>query len=128
MINDLNRPPTKAERVIAIIVSAVAAAAFGSVAALVLLSSPVSVPAAAIFSVLFIGSATMFFRAAFTAPRSLSVKETRRLSWLLLIGGVLVAPLALWAGASAQGLMLLGASLSSVAYGLAGLSWRGTDA
>ena len=128
MIKDLNRPPTKAERVIAIIVSALAAAAFGAVVAFVLLSRPVSVPAAAIFSILFLGSATMFFRAAFTARRSLSTKETRGLSCALLIGGIIGAPLALWIGASAHGLMLLGASLSSIAYGLAGLSRRRDDA
>ena len=120
----LNRPPTKAERAIAVVVSALATLAFGAVAAFILLHRPVSVAAAAIFSTLFLGSATMFFRATFTARRSLSSRETRGLSWALLIGGIVAMPLALWAGPSTRGLMLLGAGLSCAAYGLAGLSLR----
>ena len=123
-MQELNRPPTKTERAVAIVVSALATLAFGAVAAFVLLHRPVSVGAAAIFSTLFLGSATMFFRAAFTARRSLSSGEKRVLSWALLIGGLAVTPLALWAGPSAQGLLLLGAGLSSAAYGFAGLSLR----
>ena len=123
-MRDLSRPPTKAERVIAIVVSALASVAFGAVAAFILLKQPGSVVAAIIFSALFLGSITMFFRAAFTARRSLSARETHGLSWALIASGIVGAPLTFLLPAGAHQLMLLGASISSIGYGLAGLGRR----
>ena len=124
MISNLNRPPTKIEKAVAIVVSALASAAFGAVTAFLLLKQPGEVVAAIIFSALFLGSVTLLFRAAFTARRSLSARETRGLSWLLIVGGLIGAPLTFLLPVSAHQIMLLGASLSSIGYGLAGLSHR----
>jgi 4-hydroxybenzoate polyprenyltransferase len=123
-MEDLSRPPTKIERLVASFLSAVATLIFGAVSVFIFSSVPISYPALAIFTVLFLVSAVMFCRAAFTARRRLSNRGLSRLAWVLLVGGVACAALALLFGSGTHRLLLLGSSLSCVAYGLAGLRGR----
>jgi hypothetical protein len=120
----LSRPPTTTEQIIGAILLALAALAFGAVAVFVLTRKPILVPAAAIFSVLFLASATMFFRATFTARRSPSHQEIFGLTLTLLVGGVIGTVAAVLWGSGLDRLILLGSSLSAIASGLAGLSRR----
>lgn len=123
-MEDLSRPPTKIERLLASVLSALAALVFGAVSVFIFSSVPVSYPALAIFTALFLASAVMFCRAAFTARRRLSNQALSRLAWVLVVGGVACAALALLFGSGTQRLLLLGSSLSCVAYGLVGLRGR----
>jgi hypothetical protein len=66
----------------------------------------------------------MFCRAAFTAPRSLSKRESSGLAWTLLFGGIIGSVVAILWGSGTHRLMLLGGSLSGIGYGLAGLTRR----
>ena len=68
-MEDLSRPPTKIERLLASLLSAVATLIFGAVSVFIFSSVPVSYPALAIFTVLLLVSAVMFCRAAFTVRR-----------------------------------------------------------
>jgi len=123
-MEDLSRPPTKIERVLASLLSAVATLIFGAVSVFIFSSVPVSYPALAIFTVLLLVSAVMFCRAAFTVRRRLANRGLSRLAWVLVVGGVACAALALLFGSGTYRLLLLGSSLSCVAYGLAGLRGR----
>ena len=113
------------ERLAAVILSAVAALVFGAIAAFVWSSEPASLPAAALFSALSLVSGVMFCRAAFTARRPLSGKESSRLALALVIVGIAGAILGSLVGSATHRLLLLGASLSCVALGLASHSRPG---
>jgi hypothetical protein len=123
-MEDLSRSPTKFERFLALFLSALATLIFGGVAVFIWHSASVSYPGFAIFTVLFLISAAMFYRAAFTSRRRLSNGAVSRLGWVLVGGGVVCAVVALVFGSGTLRLLLLGSSLSCIVYGLAGLRHR----
>ena len=117
------RPPTKAEALLAVVLSLVAASFFGSVAAFLwfsgLPSSPIS---KAIFTVLFLASVVLLIRAAFSSRRALSLRESTALAWAMVILGSCGAVAALLLTSDWGRGSLLASSLSGLAFGLVGLS------
>ena len=123
-MEDLFRSPTKFEHVLASLLSAVATFIFGGAAVLILHNDPVSYPAFAVFSVLFLISAFMFCRAASTTRRRLSTRAVSRFSWMLVGAGIVCTVVALVFGSGTLRLLLLGSSLSCIVYGLSGIRGR----
>ena len=124
-MENLSRSPTKSERVLSAIFCALTSFIFGGVAAFGLNSKPMLLPTVIIFSVLFLVSITLFFRATFTPSRSLSQKEQLGFARAQVIGGSIGVLLSLLlAGPVNLRLLILGSSLSFIGYGLATLSRR----
>ncbi len=118
----LDRSPTKTEALMACVLSLLATATFGSVAAFLWLG-PTSNPliSKVVFTTLFLISAAMLIRATFTTRRALSHPEARLLAWALIVAGVCAAAAGLFFTSDWSRGSLLASGLSCLAYGLAGL-------
>lgn len=121
-MKSLSRSPSKAEAFLAVVLSLVAAWVFGALAAFLWFVAPAPSPIAlTLFTALFLDSVILAVRASFTSRRVLSRREATGLAGTLAIGGAsgAIASL-LFSPALGRG-SLLAASLSYLAYGLAGL-------
>ena len=122
-MRSLDRSPTKAEALLAGLLSFLATAIFGAVAAFLWLGPTVSsLISKIIFTAFFLVSAALLIRVAITARRALSQPEARLLAWAFTVAGI---------GAVVAGLLftsdwsrgsLLASGFSCLAYGFAGLS------
>ena len=113
-----DRPPTKAQQWLAVVLSLLAAAATGSYTALfwVYAKSPY---VGGFFACAFLLCCYLFYRALRTAPRTLRSSETRGLSYVFVVfGGLCVGAFLLAPGLSAEKLMLFGPGLSMLCAGL----------
>ena len=119
-MKELNRQPSRFERIVAIIVAGILAALFGVLAALAVMTRELGV--FVIFGVLFLISAVLFYRFAFTAPRALSRHQLRAVAWFMLLSGGMVITYALKLdGPLSERLPALGTGLSLLGAGIAGI-------
>lgn len=121
-MESLSRSPSKAEAFLAVVLSLVAASVFGAVAAFIWFVAPAPSPIAmTIFTGFFLASVILVVRAAFTSRRVLTRREATGLAWVLAMGGACGAIASLLLSPDLRRGPLLAASLSCLAYGLAGL-------
>jgi len=119
-MKDFAREPSRIERGIAIAITSILVAIFGSLC-FVLAYLRNWFPAA-LFGAAFLGTILLFHRVAFTARRTLSSRETHVLAWcLLIIGAVTTLLVVLVDGSTASRLMALGSALMLMTVGRAGI-------
>lgn len=124
-MENLNRLPTKSERVLSVVLTALSSFLFGGIAVFGLNSNPVLIPTVIIFSLLFLISITLFFRATFTPSRTLTENEKLGFARVQVIGGLVGALLSFFLlGSVTHRLLILGSSLTCIGYGLATLTRR----
>ena len=126
-LKEFHRKPSKAERVIAIILSVFLTVFLGLVA--VLLGYLGEYSAAAVSWILFLLSGVILFRALRTTPKALSQTQTRIVGWCLFVvgGAAFTASIAVKAPLTTR-LQLLVPALYILAMGVAGIRWRRDDA
>jgi len=119
-MKDIAREPSRIERGLAIAITSMLTAVFGSLAFL-LIHLQNWLPGA-IFCAAFLGTLVLLHRATFTAPRALGSRETRIVAWCLLaVGTVTALCVALIEGSITSRLMALGPALAFMAAGGAGI-------
>ncbi len=125
MVSELDRPPTKGEQYAGVVLSFVLLVIFGGVAGLLWAIGGLHMPVVAVtlvFTVLFVGSAFVFYRALCTSPKSLTRRQSIVVSWFLVFLGLVCASLSLLPGAPLKViLMVLGAGVGLVSYGVSGI-------
>lgn len=119
-MESFKRPPTKAEALSAVVLTLIAASAFGAVAYFLWFVAPSAHPISlGIFTALSLASAFLLYRAAFTSRRALSKSELTGLAWFLTAGGASgVAISLLFTTGFGRG-SLFATSLSCLIFGLA---------
>ena len=125
----LNRPPSRIQAYVATLFSLVTASVFGVVAYFLWFVDSEPHPASlVIFTTLSLTSVVLLYRAAFTARRTLTVREFKGAAWLFTVTG---------AGGVATSLLLtsdfgrgslLATSLSCLVLGLAAMRQGRKDA
>ena len=128
MNSPLDQPPTRVQQWVGISLAIVATVVCGLVAVgLWTLSYPKRPPvvAASLFTVLFLASAFLLYRAAGTAPKALSAGKATVVAWVFLfLGGVCLLLSIAPSNSLASRAMLLGCGFSGISYGIVGVAKR----
>jgi len=124
-MKEFSREPTRIERIGAIIVSAILLTLCGVLTVIAVLSKALAITV--IFGILFLASAFVFYRAAFTASRALTTRQLRITAWCaLLLGGAAITFALKLEGSLSERLPSIGTGLSLLAAGIAGI-WSQRD-
>ena len=126
-MKDFSRPPTQAERLLGIVLTAALLILFGSLTAFLISRSIWG--AAVLCSALSAAAIVMLWRASFGPRRALTHKGTKALAWAMLVLGLAgLVMVLLIRGSAVHRLMVLGSATTLFAAGLAGVKRRGHDA
>jgi hypothetical protein len=116
-MKEFRRVPTRSEAFVAALAGLVLALVFGLFASVSWQAKPPEIIPALVLSALAILCAVIFFRAAFSRRRALSGAAARKLGMAYLVVGVAGSGAAILFGTGHSRWLLLGPSLSCIAYG-----------
>ena len=121
------RKPSRADRVIAIVLASILVVVLGGATILFALLGNLIIPV--VFGLAFLGSVVLLYRAAFTPPKALSAKQQRVVAWTFVVCGGLILVVAFGANESnAIRLSMVLSGLLAIIYGLAAILPRRDDA